>query len=71
MADEKPQPDKDAPPKGAVEVDEKALDEAAGGFIWFSPGTSPISSTSPLTSTNPLTQKVAPAGVNPPDDGKL
>ena len=71
MAEEKPETGKDAPPKGAVEVDEKDLDEAAGGFIWFSPSTSPISSTSPLTNTSPLTQKLAPAGVNTPDDGKL
>ena len=33
MADEQPDKAKDAAPKGAVEVDEKDLDQAAGGVL--------------------------------------
>lgn len=31
MADNKPEPEKDVTPRGAVEIDEKDLDKAAGG----------------------------------------
>ncbi len=54
MADEQPEQEKEVTPKGAVEVDEKDLDKAEGGFS--------INFTKTAT-TDPLVQKVAPTDV--------
>ena len=64
MADEQPEQEKEVTPKGAVEVDEKDLDKAEGGFFAYSVPTdsSSLNFTKTLTS-DPLVQKVAPTDV--------
>ena len=58
MADEKSEQEKEATPKGAVEVDEQDLDKAEGGISSYSTPTdsSSLNFTKPAT----LQQKVTP-----------
>ena len=64
MADEQPEKEKEVKPKGAVEVDEKDLDKAKGGFFAYSPPTDSFSLNFTKTATtDPLVQKVAPTEV--------
>ncbi len=57
MADEQPEKETEVTPKGAVEVDEKDLDNAEGGISSYStPTDSSLNFTKPAT----LQQKVTP-----------
>lgn len=61
MADEQPDKETAVTPKGAVEVDEKDLDQAAGGAVDAFRPTGDVSLN--YSKTDPLVQKVAPTDV--------
>ena len=63
MADEQPDKEASVTKKGAVEVDEKDLDKAAGGFFAYSPTDSSSLNFTKTATTDSLVQKVAPTEV--------